>query len=105
MFRSQNKNGRTTDMRTQIALRAIFVASLLGSTISALAQTGEFAGQVPGRVVHDGWAMQEYLQNMRNGTPAQPANPPPTPNYYSDPNSAKPAVGRKTTGNGTKGQE
>ena len=94
-------------MRIQIALQAIFVASLLGSTISAVAQTGEFGSPVPGRVVHDGWALQDYLQNQRNGTTAQPANPPPAaaPNYYSDPNSTKPAVGRKTTGNGTKGQE
>jgi hypothetical protein len=93
-------------MRTQIALQAIFIASLLGPTISAVAQTGEFAGQVPGRVVHEGWSLQDYLQNLRNGTPAQPANPPPaSPNYYTDPNSAKPAVGRTTTGNGTKGQE
>jgi hypothetical protein len=93
-------------MRTQIALQVIFVGSLLGSTISAVAQTGEIGGQVPGRVVHDGWNLQDYLQNLRNGTPAQPPNPPPAaPNYYSDPGSAKPAVGRKTTGNGTKGQE
>ncbi|HWX37209.1 MAG TPA: hypothetical protein VNZ53_58570 [Steroidobacteraceae bacterium] len=92
-------------MRTQIALQAIFVASLLGSTISAVAQTGEFGSPVPGGVVHDGWALQDYLQNLRNGTPAQPPNPPAAPSYYSDPNFAKPAVGRKTTGNGTKGQQ
>jgi hypothetical protein len=90
-------------MRTKIALQAIFVASLFGSTIPAVAQTGEFGSPVPGRVVHDGWALQDYLQNLRNGTPAQPANPPPAAsNYYS---SAKPAVGRKTTRNGPKAQE
>ena len=93
-------------MRTRIALQAIFVASLLGSTISAVAQTGEFASQVPGRVVHDGWALQDYLQNLRNGTPAQPPNPPAAASsYYGDPNSPKPVVGRKTTGNGMKRQE
>ena len=88
-------------MRT--VLQTILVASLLASTIPAVGQTGEFGSPVPGRVVHDGWSLQDYLRNLRNGTPAQPANPPPAaPNYYSDPNSAKPAVGRKTTGNGTK---
>jgi len=93
-------------MRTQIALQAIIVASLLGLTLSAVAQTGEFGSPVPGRVVHDGWALQDYWQNQRNGTPARPANPPPAaPNYYTDPNSTKPALGHKTTGNGTKGQE
>ena len=93
-------------MRTQIALQAIIVASLLGLTLSAVAQTGEFGSPVPGRVVHDGWALQDYLQNLRNGTPAQPVNPPPAaPNYYSDPNSAKAAVGRATNGNGAKGAQ
>jgi hypothetical protein len=93
-------------MRTQIALQALLAASLFGSTIPAVAQTGEVGYPTPGRVVHDGWSLQDYLQNLRNGTPAQPPDPPPsTPNYYSDPNSAKPAVGRKTTGYGTKGQE
>jgi hypothetical protein len=92
-------------MRTQIALQAIFVASLLGSTISAVGQTGEFGSPVPGRVVHDGWALQDYLQICETELLPNPQILPAAPNYYSDPNSAKPAVGRKTTGNGTKGQE
>jgi hypothetical protein len=94
-----------TDMRTQIALQAILAASLLGSTISAVAQTGEFASPVPGRVVHDAWEMQDQLQNARSGTPGKPVSPPPVSgNYYGDLNSAKPAVGSSTIRNGTKGE-
>jgi hypothetical protein len=92
-------------MRAQIALKAILVASLLGSAISAVAQTGEFASPVQGRVMHDGWDLQDRLQNARNGTPAQPASPPPAgPHYYSDPKSVKPTVGGATVGNGAKGE-
>ena len=90
-------------MRT--VLQAILVASLLGSTISAVAQTGEFASPVTGRVMHNAWNLQDYLQNLRNGYPALPANPPPgSLNNYSDPNSAKPAVGT-INWNGTKGAQ
>jgi hypothetical protein len=92
-------------MRAQIAIQAIFAASLLGSTISAVAQGGG-ASPVQGSVMHSAWSMQDYFQNLRNGTPAQPANPAPTNStYYSDPNSGKPAVGGTTNGNGTKGEQ
>jgi hypothetical protein len=63
-------------MRPQFAIQAILFASLLGSTISAVAQTGEFANPIPGQVVHDGWELQDRLQNMRSGMPAKQVSPP-----------------------------
>ena len=33
----------------------------------AAAQTGEFAVQVPGPVVHDAWEIQDELQDARSG--------------------------------------
>jgi hypothetical protein len=92
-------------MRAQIVLQAILVASLLGSTIPAVAQTGEFGSPVPGQVVHDGWELQDRFQNARSGTPAKPVSPPPASGYYyGDSNSVKPAVGSTTIGKGTKGE-
>ena len=41
-------------MRAQIAYSTILIASVLGSTLMATAQTGEFPLQVPGSVVHRG---------------------------------------------------
>jgi hypothetical protein len=43
------------------------IASLFGSTLMAAAQTGEFAVQVPGPVVHDAWEIQDQLQDARSG--------------------------------------
>ena len=91
-------------MLAQIAFQAIIAASLLGSTISAVAQTGEFGSPVPGRVVYDGWELQDRLQNARNGTPTKPVSPPARAYYYGDSNSVKPAVGGTTVRNGTKGE-
>jgi len=93
-------------MRAQITLPAVLIASLLGSMISAVAQTGEFASPVPGRVIHDSWELQDQLQNARSGTAAEPVNPPPRTYYYGDSNSGKPVVGSTTTTkNGTKRQQ
>jgi hypothetical protein len=92
-------------MRTQIALQCLLVTSLVSSTISAVAQTGEFASPVQGRVMRDAWDLQDQLQKERNGTPVQPANPFPAGPYYGDPNSVKPAVGGATIRNGKKSQE
>jgi hypothetical protein len=89
-------------MRAQITLPAILLVSLLGSTISAVAQTGEFASPVPGRVVHDGWELQDQLQNARSGMAAQPVNPSPKATYYGASNSGKPVVGSTTSRTGTK---
>jgi hypothetical protein len=90
-------------MRAQIAILAILAASLLGSTVSAVAQGGG-PSPVQGSVMRNAWSLQDYLQDLRNGTVLQPANPPPVrSDYYTDPNSAKPAVDSTTNGNGTKG--
>jgi hypothetical protein len=87
-------------MRTQIALPGILVASLLGSTLMAVAQTGEFAGQVPGPTVHDAWEIQDQLQNARSEAPARPVSRATRSNDSW--NSAKSAAGEVTTVNGTK---
>ena len=89
-------------MRAQIAHPAILIASLLGSTLMAAAQTGEFATQVPGSVVHDGWELQDRLQNARSGAPAKSVSQ--TARDYDRSNSAKPIADGVTTANGTKGK-
>jgi hypothetical protein len=58
-------------MRAQIAYPAILTASVLGSTLMATAQTGEFPLQVPGSVVHRGWEIQDQAQDARSETPAR----------------------------------
>jgi hypothetical protein len=83
----------------------MLVLSLSGSTISAVAQTGEFGSPVPGQVVHDGWELQDRLQNARSGAPARPVSrPPASADRYGDSNFVKPATGGITTTNGTKGE-
>jgi hypothetical protein len=93
-------------MRAQITFPAVLIVSLSGSIASAVAQTGEFASPVPGYVVHDGWQVQDRLQNERSGMGVQPAHPGPRVNYYADPNSGKPVAASTTTSrNGTKTQQ
>ena len=41
--------------------------AMFASSPSAFAQTGEFAATVPGSVVHAGYGLQNWLQDMRNG--------------------------------------
>jgi hypothetical protein len=55
-------------MRSPVNLAAIPVLALLASAGHALAQTGEFANQPPGSVVHQGYALQDWWQqqNARN---------------------------------------
>jgi hypothetical protein len=89
-------------MRPQIAHPAILIASLLGSTPVATAQTGEFAGQVPGPIIHDAWELQDQIQNARSGTPAKSVNR--TTRSYDGSNSAKPVAGDVTTANRTKSE-
>ena len=89
-------------MRVHLAYPAMLIGSLLGSTPMATAQTGEFASQVPGSVVHAGWELQEHLQNVRSGTSAKPVTP--TARDYDGSNSAKPVADGVTTANGIKGK-
>jgi hypothetical protein len=87
-------------MRVQIALPAILIAApLLGSSHMATAQTGEFAGQVPGPIIHNAWEMQDRFQKARSDVKSVSR----TARSY-DGNPAKPAAAGITTTNGTKGQ-
>jgi hypothetical protein len=93
-------------MRTDLTYPAIFIApailiaSALCATPMALAQTGEFASQVPGAVVHAGWELQDRLQNARSGMPTGSVSRTTRDDDVS--NSAKPAADGVTTANGTK---
>ena len=89
-------------MRAKIVHPAILIASLLGSTLTAVAQTGEFAGQVPGPIIHNAWEMQDRFQNARSGAAAKSVSP--AARGYDGSNSAKPAAAGVMTTNATKGQ-
>jgi len=54
-------------MRSHFRISACFAVALLAWSDSALAQTGEFASPVPGSVVHAGYGLQDWLQDLRNG--------------------------------------
>jgi hypothetical protein len=56
-------------MRTKITFAAIVGFALWGSTPMAVAQTGEFAAQVPSSVIRNAWQIQDELQSARSGTP------------------------------------
>lgn len=58
------------NMRTQIVFSTILVASLLGSTLMVVAQTGEFVATVPAEVVRAGQALQDEFQAARSGKTA-----------------------------------
>src|SRR5258708_19529555 len=60
------------NMRTQIVFSTILVASLLGSTLMVVAQTGEFVATVPAEVVRAGQTLQNEFQTP---PPAKPPNP------------------------------
>jgi hypothetical protein len=87
-------------MRVQSSLPAILISSLLGSSHMATAQTGEFATQVPGPIVHNGWELQDQLQNARSGTAVKSVNR--SSRSYDGWNSAKPAAADGITTNATK---
>jgi len=89
-------------MRVQIALPAILIASLLGSSPMATAQTGEFASQVPGSVIHNAWELQGQFQNARSGTAVRLVSRTARSNNGS--NYAKPAAAGVKTTRGTKGE-
>jgi hypothetical protein len=59
-------------MRSHLTISASLVAALLVSSGSVLAQTGEFAATIPGSVVHAGYALQDWLQDLRNGVREPP---------------------------------
>ena len=92
-------------MRTDLTYPAIFIApallivSALCATPMAMAQTGEFASQVPGAVVHAGWELQDRLQNARSGMPPNSVG---STTRDDVSNSAKPAADGVTTASGTK---
>lgn len=54
-------------MRNHFKVSAILVGALLASTASVVAQTGEFASPVPGSVVHQGYALQDWWQERNRG--------------------------------------
>jgi hypothetical protein len=90
-------------MRVQIALPAILIAaSLLGSSPMATAQTGEFANQVPGPIIHNAWEMQDRFQNARSGTSVKSVSR--TTRSYDGSDPAKRTEGGVVTINGTKGE-
>ena len=90
-------------MRASIAFPIILLASVPGSTLVAVAQTGEFPLQVPGSVMHSAWEIQDQWQNDRSGLPVRPVNPPPLRSYDWS-NAGKPAPGSVRTVYGTKGE-
>jgi len=55
--------------------------AFLASSATAQAQTGDFAATVPGSVVHAGYGLQDWLQELRNGK----AEPPPSLEAIHDP--------------------
>jgi hypothetical protein len=59
-------------MRHHFSISACVALALLASSPSVRAQTGEFASPVPGSVVHAGYGLQDWLQDLRNGTREPP---------------------------------
>ena len=58
-------------MQSRVNLSAIVLLAMLAPAGGALAQTGEFANQPPGSVVHRGYALQDWWQSQRNGAREQ----------------------------------
>jgi hypothetical protein len=93
-------------MLNPLKIPAILTVALLASTASLRAQTGEFANIPPGSVVHQGYALQDWWQSLRNGTPEPP--PPAVETAQSPviivppqagPNPVKPKKPKKVTAN------
>lgn len=59
-------------MRSHVKVSAVLLVALLMSTVSVAAQTGEFANQPTGSTVHQGYALQDWWQSLRNGAPEPP---------------------------------
>src|SRR5580692_6501483 len=58
-------------MPSRINLSALVLLAVLASAGHALAQTGEFANQPPGSVVHRGYELQDWWQSQRYGAREQ----------------------------------
>ena len=85
-------------MQLQRTFLVSLLLALLGGTSIATAQTGEFGGQVPGRIVHDGWEMQDRLQRERSAAQTKSTSSGPSSDQTS---SVRSKIDVKTT-NGTK---
>jgi hypothetical protein len=59
-------------MRLHFRILAGVAVALFASSGSVWAQTGEFASPVPGSVVHAGYGLQDWLQDLRNGARKPP---------------------------------
>jgi hypothetical protein len=76
-------------MQSRINLSAIVLLAVLASAGSALAQTGEFANQPPGSVVHRGYELQDWWQSQRNGAHEQAPPAKATDSNLARPRSVK----------------
>jgi hypothetical protein len=65
----------------QLKVSGLLAFALFASAGAAVAQTGEFAATVPGSVVHAGYDLQDWWQNLRNGR----VEPPPPIAAVQDP--------------------
>ena len=59
-------------MRSYLSISVSLAAALFVSSGSVLAQTGEFTATIPGSVVHAGYGLQDWLQDLRNGVREPP---------------------------------
>ena len=59
-------------MLSRLTISAALMAALFVSSGSVLAQTGEFTATIPGSVVHAGYGLQDWLQDLRNGVREPP---------------------------------
>jgi hypothetical protein len=79
-------------------MSASLAVLLFASSGNVLAQTGEFAATVPGSVVREGFALQDWWQAQRNGV----HEPPPVANVQDPviivppPREPAPAKAKKT---------
>jgi hypothetical protein len=95
------ENRGISDMQNHLRVSAIVAVALFASTASVVAQTGEFANQPPGSTVHQGYALQDWWQSLRNGTPEPPppaietAQPPVVIMPPAEPNPVKPKKSAK----------
>jgi hypothetical protein len=82
----------------QFRFGLLLAFALLASSEKAPAQTGEFAATVPGSVVHAGYDLQNWLQDMRNGRyePAPVAAVPDPVIIVPPPREPAPVKPRKT---------
>jgi hypothetical protein len=69
----RSKSEGLCDMRNHFKVSSILVGALLASTVSVVAQTGEFASPVPGSVVHQGYALQDWWQERNRAPASRPA--------------------------------